>query len=316
MKKSIFTLGAFLIFGFSTKIQAQCSGASVAITNFNVFPSTGQVIYGFDWEFVQGNASLQVQFYCDNTFIESLVCIPRLKDETAGKHHVGGVYVPPIACSGVFSVRLVTWTNNNCGGDSCQIRREVPGNIILPVSLKQFTANRQNSMVSLKWETATEQNNAGFAIERSTGGNWQEVGFVASKAQGGNSSDVLQYQYSDLNNVKAVSQYRIRQVDLDGKAKYSEIRSVRGEGQAIKTIVYPNPSVDGKVNVVFEDAGGPSTKRDLSVVDMNGRIVKQMKGISNNNVTIDNLLPGIYSLRIFIPATGEQSVEKIVVNRR
>ena len=35
-----------------------------------------------------------------------------------------------------------------------------------------------------------------------------------------------------------------------------------------------------------------------------------------NNITIENLTPGIYSLRVFVPATGEQVVEKIVVNKR
>ena len=80
-----------------------------------------------------------------------------------------------------------------------------------------------------------------------------------------------------------------------------------------KTIVYPNPSSDGKVNIVFEDA---NVSRDISVSDMSGRTVKQLKGVTANNITIDNLTPGMYSLRIVIPSTGDQSVEKIMVNKR
>ncbi|MBK5286128.1 MAG: hypothetical protein JJE25_12070, partial [Bacteroidia bacterium] len=61
--------------------------------------------------------------------------------------------------------------------------------IALPVSLKSFTATRNHSNVLLKWETATEQNNSGFYIERnSSNGTWEQVAFVPSGAAGGNSS--------------------------------------------------------------------------------------------------------------------------------
>ncbi|MBI5858508.1 MAG: T9SS type A sorting domain-containing protein [Sphingobacteriales bacterium] len=183
----------------------------------------------------------------------------------------------------------------------------------LPVDFKSFTATRNRSNVLLKWETAFEVNNTGFAIERNTNGSWEQVGFVASQAPGGNSTDVLSYQFIDNNNLKGISQYRLKQIDFDSKSKYSEIRSVRGDGQAGTVIVYPNPTIDGKVKVSFEDA---LSVRDVSVMDMNGRLVKQYKGITNNNLQIENLQPGMYTLKVVVPATGEQTVTKIVVNKR
>ncbi len=164
----------------------------------------------------------------------------------------------------------------------------------------------------LKWETATELNSNGFAIERNIRGTWEQVAFVPSLATGGNSTEALAYLYVDLNNVKGISQYRIRQVDFDSKSKYSDIRAIRGEGQARNTVVFPNPSFDGRVSVVFEDA---SFTRDASLSDMSGRILKQWKGITNNNIQIDNLKPGMYSLKIVVPETGEQSVHKIIVSK-
>jgi len=136
---------------------------------------------------------------------------------------------------------------------------------------------------------------------------------VPSQAPGGNSGDLLSYQFSDPNNVKGISQYRIRQVDFDDKSKYSEIRSVRGEGQIGKIIAYPNPSMDGKVNVSFEDA---TMAREVSLADMSGRVLRQWKNVTTNNITIENLTPGMYTLRVVIPETGEQQVQKIVVNKR
>jgi len=184
----------------------------------------------------------------------------------------------------------------------------------LPVSLRSFTAARNNSNVLLKWETATEENSRGFYIERNLGNNvWQTLGFVPTKAMNGNSTSLLNYEYPDINNAKGITQYRLRQIDINGKQAYSPIRAVRAGGQKGKTIVYPNPSNDGKVNVVFADV---NTIRDVSLMDMNGRVIKQWKGVANNNILIDNLISGFYTIRIIDTETGEQTVEKIVVKKR
>jgi len=123
----------------------------------------------------------------------------------------------------------------------------------------------------------------------------------------------LNYSFNDLNTAKGISQYRLRAVDIDANSKFSEIRAVRGEGQAGKIIVYPNPSFDGKVKVVFEDVNGT---RDVSLTDMSGKLIRQWTGVTNNNLQIDNIAPGYYGLRVVIRETGEQSIEKLVVNKR
>jgi hypothetical protein len=88
---------------------------------------------------------------------------------------------------------------------------------------------------------------------------------------------------------------------------------VRAGGQKGKTIVYPNPSNDGKVNVVFEDK---DASRNISLTDMNGRVIKQWKNVVSNTLQIENLLTGFYTLRILNSETGGQIVEKIVVKNR
>ena len=188
-----------------------------------------------------------------------------------------------------------------------------PGCIPLPVSLKSFNATRSNMNVMLNWVTVSEKNNKGFAIERSLDNTtWQQIGFVLTKAQGGNSDLELSYQFTDINNSKGVSQYRIRQIDLDNHSKFSPIRSVVGLDQVTKVIVYPNPSADGKVNIVFEDG---ITVRDVIVQDMTGRIIRKMIGVSDGSTQIDNLNSGMYIIRIINKETGSQSVQKIVVNK-
>jgi len=184
----------------------------------------------------------------------------------------------------------------------------------LPVTFGAFSAIRTSSVVALKWTTATESNNLGFEIQRLIGGgSWQTISFVATQAANGNSASDLTYTYTDLNQTKGISQYRIKQIDIDKRSKFSEIRAVRGDNQKGKIIVYPNPSSDGKVNIIFDDVAGI---RDISLTDINGRVIKQMKGVTNNNILFENLTAGIYTIRIVNNETSEQEVQKFVVNKR
>lgn len=187
--------------------------------------------------------------------------------------------------------------------------------ITLPVNFKSFTAERNRSVVNLKWETLFETNNVnGFAVQRKTGsGDFVTIATVASRAAGGNSNELLAYTYTDVNTLKGVSQYRIKQTDVDGRVRYTEIRSVRGEGQKGQIILFPNPSNDGKVNVIFEDMAGV---RDIVISDANGRMVKQWKGVTSNSIQIENLAGGIYSLQVTLRGTNETSIEKFIVNKR
>jgi hypothetical protein len=214
--------------------------------------------------------------------------------------------------------------NNNLMGHNAQFRFNIGyfvngilqagcgEQIPIPVSLKWFTAIRVNEVVTLKWTSASESNGFGYEVQRLIGtGTWQTISFVGTQATGGNSASDLTYIFSDQNATKGVSQYRIKQVDVDQRAKFSEIRAVRGLGQMAKIIVYPNPSVaGGKVNVLFDEKDGT---RDVSIVDMSGRVIKQWKGLTNNNLQVENLTAGLYHLRVILRETGEQGIEKIVV---
>ena len=182
--------------------------------------------------------------------------------------------------------------------------------IPLPVLFSSFNANRQNSTVAITWTTALEQNNRGFYVQRNVNGVWTNVAFVFSQADGGNSTSALTYEYRDLNTDGGISQYRIQQVDIDGHVKYTDIRAVRGEGQANKLIVYPNPSVNGNVNVVFEDN---NSLRDVFVNDIQGKIIRQYKQVSGNLLLIEKLTSGFYTIKVTNRTTAASSVQKVVV---
>ncbi|HEY9363721.1 MAG TPA: T9SS type A sorting domain-containing protein [Chitinophagaceae bacterium] len=183
----------------------------------------------------------------------------------------------------------------------------------LPVSFNSFTANRNKATVNLKWVTATEQNSKGFDLQRETGNNqWQSIAYIPSLAVDGNSNGLLTYTYADLNNSRGITNYRIRQIDLDGKMKYSPVRSVRGQAQTSGIIVYPNPSNTGAVSVLFDEE---TFGRDIQLTDISGRVLRRWNNITDNNLQISNLTAGMYTLKIMNRETGEVDMKKIVVSR-
>ena len=155
-----------------------------------------------------------------------------------------------------------------------------------------------------------EENNKGFNIQKNVNGEWRTVGYVPSQALNGNSSSAITYNYVDINTEKGITQYRIQQVDLDGKFGYTDIRAIRGDGNLAKVVVYPNPSTDGKVNIVFEDN---SSLRDVIVNDMQGKVIRSFRGVSNNILVIEKLTTGFYTIKVSNRTTNASSVHKVVI---
>ena len=210
-----------------------------------------------------------------------------------------------------FKARVYLEARIECNGIQRTCFLDGSENIPLPVHFKSFNANRTTSSnVSITWTTAMEQNSKGFNVQKNINGEWKTIAFVFSQTEDGNSSSDLTYSFKDANSEKGITQYRIQQVDLDGNAKYSDIRAIRGEGTAAKIVVYPNPSTDGKLNLVFE---GNSEVRDIQVNDMQGRVVKSYNGITNNILVIERLTSGFYLIKITNRNTAAISVEKVVV---
>jgi hypothetical protein len=97
----------------------------------------------------------------------------------------------------------------------------------LPVELSSFTGKLvDGNEVNLNWVTKTEVSNFGFNIERRINeGEWNNIGFVEGH---GNSNSPKQYSYTDNDIFAGGSkfQYRLKQVDTDGKFEYSDVVEV------------------------------------------------------------------------------------------
>jgi len=182
----------------------------------------------------------------------------------------------------------------------------------LPVSLKNFNASKRTGKVAVTWETESEINNDGFEIQRRIGnGTYKTIGFVDSKAPGGNSNGAqISYSFDDVENLpNGVAYYRLRQVDLDGKSIYSEIKAVRSNSKALFISVYPNPS-RGTTNVAIPEGVGVV---DVALEDFTGKLVQRWNGLNTRNLQLTNLKPGMYMLRVNARESGEQVVERILI---
>jgi len=91
---------------------------------------------------------------------------------------------------------------------------------IVPVELTSFTASISDGSVVLNWITATELNNQGFEIERSTTQqSWQKIGYVPGF---GTTTEPKSYSFLDENVETGVYSYRLKQIDYDGTSTYTD----------------------------------------------------------------------------------------------
>jgi hypothetical protein len=161
----------------------------------------------------------------------------------------------------------------------------------LPVELSAFTAQAQGRDAVLDWATASEHNNQGFDVEASLDGiAFQKIGFVAGY---GSATTPHSYRYPDANAARRgdLLYYRLRQLDTDGTATYSPVRTVRftgSEGPAFT--VWPNPAHDA-YTVRLRAARAQTTL--VTVHDALGRLVSQL---SVQLQAGDNQLPASFGL--------------------
>ena len=182
-----------------------------------------------------------------------------------------------------------------------------------PVTLTSFTAKQTtDNKVALAWVTSSESVNKGFSIERQEegSGKFQSLGFIASKAEGGNSQTTLAYSFKDVTAKNGTNMYRLVQEDLDGKLTYSEVRVVKLSAQSVSN-VFPNPST-GAINISRSNDG---KKMNIQVLDQSGRVISQVNNITDANYRMNLPQSGIYSIKMMYPETGEQSIQRIVVQK-
>ena len=126
---------------------------------------------------------------------------------------------------------------------------------ILPVRWGAWTAQYRHGAVLLNWETLLEANADYFDVERSTDArDWTPLGRVAAA---GNTTMTQRYAWTD-REVRSGNRYyyRLRQVDRDGTAAYSAVRSVLVSEAITDVRLFPNPTA-GLLQIALAEGAEP-----------------------------------------------------------
>ncbi len=194
----------------------------------------------------------------------------------------------------------------------------------VPIELSSFVGSVIENRVVLNWATASQTNNAGFRVLRSTDGVTYEV-VSALIAGAGTTDQLMDYVFEDAS-LPAVEKvyYLLEQIDLDGTISRSNpIEVLLGARFILPTefasAVYPNPfnprttisyelPADTDVSVIIYDAIGQEIRQLVSRHYTAGRYSVQWDAKDHLGRSVGS---GVYIAKIV--AGSNTSIQKMLL---
>lgn len=221
---------------------------------------------------------------------------------------------PTVQCQnpGTLTQYYYNWTAvaNQCyyitldgfAGTACHFNLTVGSIIVLPIELLSFDSKITEQGVELIWTTATEINNDFFTIEKSTDGS-QFLELATIKGSG-NSSQLINYSWTDEQPSQGISYYRLKQTDFDGQFTYSDIIPVKFSHNKKLFAVTPNPAKEKTEVTYYSDGMNEVT---IKFIDAQGRVRKEIskedpEGLQKVSIDISNFSKGVYFLTLDVGA--------------
>jgi len=172
------------------------------------------------------------------------------------------------------------------------------------VKLLYFSAEKLNTHeVLCTWQTQTEINCDHFDVEVSRGKSPLSFESIGSVNGAGTSSGPRSYSFIDLNPVKGINYYRLRQVDFDGYSSYTKIIALNFlSAQSFQLhSVFPNPF---EKDPLLQWESGHAGDLDISVFNSIGEKIYGYSGAMNGGSHLftlpleENLPSGIYFVQL------------------
>ncbi len=181
----------------------------------------------------------------------------------------------PAAFNNNPNVRIgFNWRNNGNGSGtdpSVAIDDTRITTIVFPVRMLGFQARQQGQDVKLTWSVTEETQVVRYDVERSTElKNFKMVGSVA--ARGAGVSGNLDYSYKDAGALSTTIYYRLKMVDQNGSANYSNIlRVVPGATEALSLSTISQSTFSNTVDLDLWAVDAMAA--NIEIRDMQGRLV-------------------------------------------
>lgn len=241
----------------------------------------------------------------------TLALVGSCVDNTAN----GGVetlILPTLTAGQTYYLRIYSYSTTTGGTFTMTL-----AGTALPVSITSFKGERNGTNNLLSWTTTTEVNNAGFELQRSADGiNFSKLAFVESKANNGNSSQALTYNFSDIKPLMGAGYYRLKQLDKDGKSTLSDIVLIKGlKPSKLELVsVYPNPVIN---TFTMGIAAVKAEKITFIVSDITGKVIisKIISVVAGDNllpIDVANLANGTYTVKAVCADGCETAIKKFV----
>lgn len=187
---------------------------------------------------------------------------------------LGAAFNLPVMAQRV-RLTLSDGTTSGCGNDFAidDIKfATCPSGGPLPVEFLSIDAEQKGGGVAVNWSTASEFNNKYFDLEKIINGSTWSV--VNSVKGAGNSSVTKYFTSYDAQPATGYNYYRVKQVDVDGRFKYSSVVKVKINIETTGVSVLANPFVNN-ITVDFLSPVRQSVSVRLS--DISGKLVSTEK---------------------------------------
>ncbi len=198
--------------------------------------------------------------------------------DLAGNVYTAGIFVN----TAIFDFPDKTVKIASVGVNDAFVHKFAQINFVLPVELSKFYIQKQSDGNKLVWETASETNNSHFELQKSVNGVTFEL--IKTVIGNGTSAKTNSYSYLDADVNNYTIYYRLKQVDKNGEAKYSNI-IVSKNNELIRTAVtiYPNPIVD-KLTIKSPQ---PFKNASLRILNSTGGVELVKNSLQGNEITLD-----------------------------
>ncbi|MFT3908121.1 MAG: T9SS type A sorting domain-containing protein [Ferruginibacter sp.] len=187
--------------------------------------------------------------------------------------------------------------------------------LITPVTFTNISAIRTSeNAINVNWDVDNEINIENYEVQRSKDGrNFDKINTTTARTTNGGRSS---YTYPDQSPFQGDNFYRIRSKGRDGQYQYSAVVKVAGLKQASLISIYPNPVVDKKLSIAFNNQPEGTCKIELRNVV--GQVIYSDKVMVNSSnmvktISLDRAIAaGTYQL-VIIAENGSKRVEQLFI---
>jgi len=176
----------------------------------------------------------------------------------------------------------------------------------LPVTFSYFNGAITTGAVKLTWLVASELNVNRYEVERSSNGKtFSKIGQVAA-------AGLTTYIYNDATATSGSNYYRIKDVDNDGKYKYSSVVLIKLGKTALAATLKVYPTLTS--NSLMVEYASASAGNSIDLLSMDGKLIKTVKpveGSTEASINVSSLKAGLYLLR-YSTNNGESASMKFV----